>query len=167
MDFYVIKDSGIDESSVTLLKAEPLSYEEIEEYSAGTGASISNQNGYGGMQYHASSSSYEGSYVKATVDTWKTVQAPTAIEVRLITNDDLTDNLGYERNNAATIQPSSSGTTPAWVYNSNYFYWTMSPYNDSSSGVRYVSSDGSLSNNYIASSAAVFRSVITISKSVL
>ena len=38
INYYVIKDSEIKESTVTLLKAEPLSAEEIATYSEGTGA---------------------------------------------------------------------------------------------------------------------------------
>ena len=56
INYYVIKDSGTNESTVTLLKAEPLSYADVQTYSSGTGATIDDFNGYGGMQYHASSS---------------------------------------------------------------------------------------------------------------
>ena len=47
MNFYVIKNSDSKEDTVTMLKAEPLSYEEVQTYSNGTGAQTSNQNGYG------------------------------------------------------------------------------------------------------------------------
>ena len=131
--YRVIKASGTDESTVTLLKAEPLSYSDVQTYSQGTGAQTYDNNGYGGMQYHSSSSAYEGSYIKTTVDAWKTANAPAAEEARLIALDELTDNLGYEQ---GMINPSTQGyvptsSTPSWVYNSNYFYWTMSQYQDS------------------------------------
>ncbi len=139
VNYYVIKNSGTTESSVTLLKAEPLSYSEVQTYSAGTGASIYDKNGYGGMQYHSSSNSYEGSYIKTAVDAWKAAKAPAATEARLITKNELIDNLGYVlKENATYEQYIPSGTTPSWVYNSNYYYWTMSPYTDSASSVWLV-----------------------------
>ena len=171
VDYYVIKDSDTAEESVTLLKAEPLTYEEITTYSAETGAQTSNQNGYGGMQYHSSSSAYSTSYVKTTVDAWKAAKAPAASEARLITYEELLNNLGYENNFTCTGGCYYSGSlenVPNWVYNSNYDYWTMSPNNDSTSLVWSVSDDGSLSSygvDYYGS--RVVRPVIVISKSEL
>ena len=170
INYYVIKDSSASEESVTLLKAEPLSYEEVQTYSNGTGAQTYNNNGYGGMQYHSSSSIYSTSYVKTTVDAWKTAKAPMATEARLITLDELTDNLGYEQ---GMINPSTQGyvptsSTPSWVYNSNYWYWTMSQYQDSASTVWNLNRDGSLRNHLgVSNLDGVVRPVITISKSVL
>ena len=169
INYYVIKDSDASEETVTLLKSEPLSYEEITTYSAGTGALTYDNNGYGGMQYHSSSSDYSTSYVKTTVDAWKVAKAPQASEARLIKIDDLVADLGYEYYE----QGSSTGyrktdSTPTWVYNSNYWYWTMSPWNDSSSNVWHVYSDGGLgSGNGLTYNNEVVRPVITISKSAL
>ena len=167
-DYYVIKNSDENNDTVTMLKAEPLSYEEVQTYSNGTGAQTYDNNGYGGMQYHSSSSVYSTSYVKTTVDAWKTAKAPMATEVRLITLDELTDNLGYEQ---GMINPSTQGyvptsSTPSWVYNSNYDYWTMSQHNDSASDVWRVNRDGSLLNVHVNYNNVV-RPVITISKSAL
>ena len=91
VNYYVIKDSDTTEESVTLLKAEPLSYSDVQTYSQGTGAQTYDRNGYGGMQY-GTTSTYSTSYVKQAVDAWKTAQAPAASEARLITIDDLKDN---------------------------------------------------------------------------
>ena len=84
MGFYVIKDSSKDEDIVTLLKAEPLSVEEVNEYGEGHvnmntrsntiyyGDKIyyqtaADNNGYGGMQYYSNEtcgySSFTGSLV--------------------------------------------------------------------------------------------------------
>ena len=165
VDYYVIKDSSASESTVTLLKAEPLTADEIATYSAGTGAQT---DGNGGMQYHSSSSAYEGSYVKATVDAWKTANAPVATEARLITFDELKDNLGYELIDNGSIQLwSPADSTPSWVYNSNYYYWTMSPWNDSAANVWIVGSAGSLSYSHASTTGNVVRPVIKISKSVI
>ncbi len=94
VSYYVIEDSGTTESTVKLLKAEPLSYSDVQTYSAGTGATISDNHGYGAMKYHSSSNAYDGSYIKATVDAWKVANAPAALEVRLIQFDEF-ENLGY------------------------------------------------------------------------
>ena len=67
INYYVIKDSSTSEESVTLLKAEPLSVAEVNEYGAGhvnryTDSSVGtayDNNGYGGMQYYSNSTCYE------------------------------------------------------------------------------------------------------------
>ena len=165
VNYYVIKNSGTTESSVTLLKAEPLSYSEVQTYSAGTGASIYDKNGYGGMQYHSSSNSYEGSYIKTAVDAWKAAKAPAATEVRLITIDEVSS-LGYEwYDNGSTAFWQKTENTPTWVYNSNYWYWTMSPYSDSSSDVWNVDESGGI--GYHGGSGGAVRPVIVLSKSEL
>ena len=165
VQYRVIEDSSTSDANVTLLKAEPLSYEEVQTYSNGTGAQTYDNNG-GGMQYHSESTVYSTSYVKTTVDAWKTAKAPMATEARLITIDDLKDNLGYVLDTSASSEayiPSSS--TPSWVYNSNYNYWTMSQYQDSASSVWYVSGDGGLNCGNVGSyNNYVVRPVITISK---
>ena len=172
VDYRVIKDSSTSESSVTLLKSEPLTYEEVQTYSNGTGAQTSDQNGYGGMQYHSESNSYATSYVKTTVDAWKAAQAPAASEARLLVGDDF-EGLGYEMGNAT---PSDrywvrTANVPSWVYNSNYYYWTMDP-KDDSSRVWYVYGDGDLNYNNVSSVTqghyyGSVRPVITLLKSEL
>lgn len=73
INFYVIKNSSSKDDSVTMLKAEPLTVEEVDLY-GGVGTDNNhvnmhatdsnssklyqktyNQNGYGGMQYYSSS----------------------------------------------------------------------------------------------------------------
>ena len=168
INYYVIKDSDATESTVTMLKAEPLTYEEITTYSAGTGAQTSNRTGSGVMQYHSSSSDYSTSYVKTTVDAWKVAQASAASEARLIKYSEVKE-LGYELDKSATTETYiPSEQTPSWVYNSNYWYWTMSQYQDSASDVWRVLVDGSLSRHHFNNGEyGVVRPVITISKSAL
>ena len=162
VEYYVIKDSGASESSVTLLKAEPLSTTEVNTY--GTGhvnmyvtsntedsyyQKAYDQNGYGGMAYYSSATCGNGTYdectsdyaeseVKYVVDGWKTAKAPQAREARLIRYEELLANLGYENNVTCTGGCYYSGSldnVPSFVYNNNYWYWTMSPNNDSASKV--------------------------------
>ena len=60
----------------------------------------------------------------------------------MISHDDLVSNLGYINSlDTAQTGPSLNGTTPTWVYNSRYYYWTMSQYGDSSY-VWYVDESG-------------------------
>ena len=191
VNYYVIKDSGAKESTVTLLKAEPLSVQEVNQFGAGhvnryTSDSVGtayNSNGYGGMQYYSSSTcgyngtnwvsdgcknDYASSEIKYVVDAWKSANAPEASEARLITKDE------YE--SMTTVETYETPTEPGkrivpmydWQYNDSYWYWTNTPYNDSSSRVWYVSSNrGGLGGSDVDDSDGVVRPVITISKSVI
>ena len=170
VDYYVIKNSGANEKEVTMLKAEPLSYEEVQTYSTGTGINIYNQNGYGGMKYHSSSNNYKISFIKTTVDAWAQAKVPQAIEARLITYDDLITNLGYVLDESLITSyiyiPSLK--TPSWVYNSSYWYWTMTPYNDSMSYVWRMNADGLLESHDVGYAPAyAVRPVVTLSKTAL
>ena len=122
-----------------MLKATLLSGDEIVTYSSGTGAAINSV----GMQYHASSSAYEGSYIKTTVDRWAEENIPNGlIEARLITSEELFDYLGYgigqmcSSGNCWEIK-TKTDSTPSWVYNL-HSYWTMTPDDDSVSNVIVV-----------------------------
>ena len=196
INYYVIKDSGAKESTVTLLKADPLTVAEVNQYGVGHVNMYNcdesdsscyhtayNLNGYGGMAYYTSvncgygqdsnhtitgcTTDYAQSEVKQAVDAWKTANAPAATEARLITLDELTDNLGYVLDTSATSEayiPSSS--TPSWVYNSNYWYWTMSQYQNSFFHVWYVRYSGAVGPDYVSNTGdTVVRPVITLSKS--
>ena len=165
--YYVIENSETAQSTVKLLKAEPLDENEIVKYSNGTGAAT---NEYGGMQYHSSSNVYSTSYVKATVESWAAVKVPAAIEVRLITVDEVA-NLGYEwKQTCATCGMGwvKTNDTPTWVYNNIGWWWTMSPGADSTSGVWNVDSDGSLGVEHLYyNGKGEVRPVIVIDKTVL
>ena len=192
VDYYVIKDSGIKESTVTLLKAEPLTVAEVNQYGVGHVNMYATTNttdpyyqkacdinGYGGMMYYSSptctnygdtsgcKSDYASSEVKYVVDAWKVDQASAASEARLITYDELTDNLGYEKKNQGTIYPSSSGTTPTWVYHSQYPYWTESQHNDSTTSIWCVYSEGYFDTSKVYYYSEVVRPVIVLSKNLL
>ena len=205
MNFYVIENSDENSDSVTMLKAEPLTVDEVNTYGAGhvnryTSSSVGtayNKNGYGAMTYYSSetcgypngssgtsvttgcTTDYAQSEVKYAVDAWAkdkfassdlSVDA-TGYSTRLITYDELINNLGY--NNAtwnASYWIVNPDYTPDWVYNSNYLYWTMSQYEDSTSRVWYVYLNGYLGrhpfdsyvNNY-----GVVRPVVTLLKSAI
>ena len=187
INYYVIKDSGAKESTVTLLKAEPLSVAEVNEYGVGhvnryTPSSVGTANdinGYGGMAYYLGetcgyvndswvysgcTADYAQSEVKYAVDAWKSAQAPAASDARLITLEDL-KSLGYSDDSC--IQSgycSKSAEAPSWLH-INSWYWTSSSYG-SPPVVWDVGSNG-LSYSSAYNERGIVRPVITISKSVL
>ena len=193
VDYRVIKDSGANESTVTLLKATPLTVAEVNQYGAGhinrytsesvgTAYDYNNDGTVGGMAYYTSATcgyngtnwvfdgcttDYAQSEVKYVVDAWKTAQAPNATNARLITVDDLTDNLGMELNktNPTTYQITVTEDTPTWVMGENYYYWTMTTNTDKTADVWLVDdrSSGSVDSNNVRYYDAV-RPVITLSK---
>jgi len=138
--YYVIEDSDTTNDIVKLLKENPLTKTEIDTLNTG----ITVEDEYGRVQF-GESTDYSTSTVKQVVDAWKNtaVKSVDSASVRLITYDELTDNLGYEKKNRGTIYPSSGGNTPNWVYNSNSGYWTMSQFEDSSN-VWYVLYNGGI-----------------------
>ena len=196
VNYYVIKDSDTTEESVTLLKSEPLKVAEVNEYGAGhvnryTNGSVGtayDRNGYGGMAYYTSETcgyvnntgvgtgcknDYASSEIKYVVDAWKTAKAPAATEVRLISKDEIeTERKEYDPCGGCGAVTTGDFAKYNWMYNNNYWYWTNTPYTDSSSGVWCVSYDGvlgsaSVSIGGISGSLGVVRPVITISKSVI
>ena len=200
VDYYVIADSGPSEANVTLLKKTPLTVAEVTEYGIGhvnryTSSSVGiayDQNGYGGMVYYNSetcgyvnnswvssgcTTDYTQSEIKYVVDAWKIAQAPGASLARLITLDDLTDNLGMEfyQSEPTRLQLVKSEDTPMWVFGENYYYWTSSADTDKNNYVWTVFSlPTDLSTEYLNSYpvynnfngfGGVVRPVITINKS--
>ena len=194
VDYYVIADSGANETSVTLLKKTPLTVAEVNQYGGehvnkyagdSPGTAFDYLNGtVGGIAYYTSetcgyvndhnvesrcTTDYAQSEVKYVVDAWKAAQAPSATEARLLTLDELTDNLGYEQ---VMINPSTQGyvstsSTPSWVYSSDFGYWTSSQSNASTFSVWCVWGAGELMTNGISDDSGGYsvRPVITISKS--
>ena len=198
VDYYVIADSGVNEEEVQLLKKDPLTVAQVNQYGAGhvnmyvtsdTSASYYQQahninyngtdTGIGGMAYYSSSTcgssgssgcttDYAQSEIKYVVDAWKTAQAPNATNARLITLDDLRDNLGIEltQSNATSLQITVTEDTPTWVMGENYWYWTMTTNTDKTADVWHVLTRSSayvFSFNVQDRNYAV-RPVITLSK---
>ena len=88
----------------------------------------------------------------------------------MITYDELTDELGYEKASRGTIMPSSNGDTPNWVWNSGNGagYWTMSGVADSTDRAWCVIGDGGLSRNFVNGySNGAVRPVINLLKSAI
>ena len=94
----------------------------------------------------------------------------------MITFADLTENLGFELQqvNHTSQAYKYTESTPNWIYNINYWYWTSSQYNSLIDSVWVVGCDGILSYDQVNSCEnihfsinGVVRPVITIKKSVL
>ena len=191
VNYYVIKDSGAKESTVTLLKAEPLKVAEVNEYGAGhvnrytadTVGTAYNNNGYGGMAYYTSETcgyvnntwvytgcktDYASSEIKYVVDAWKAAKAPAADEARLLTYEETSEYAEAKQICTGSCY-EAIGLKYDWMYNNNYWYWLGTPYTDSSSFVWGVSGNGALGsdNVYSRDFHGVVRPVITISKSVI
>ena len=198
VDYYVIADSSTNEEEVQLLKKDPLTVAQVNQYGAGhvnmyvtsnTSAPYYQQaynifyngtdTGIGGMAYYSSSTcgssgssgcttDYAQSEIKYVVDAWKTAQAPNATNARLITLDDLTDNLGMELNktNPTTYQITVTEDTPTWVMGENYWYWTMTTDTDNVGQVWDVldRSNAVLGSYSVQDYGHAVRPVITLSK---
>ena len=196
MNFYVVSPSGTNEDAVTALKETPLTVEEVTTYGVGhinrytdnSQGVAYNKNGYGGMTYYSSdtcksgtvtgcTSDYDDSDIKYAVDAWANdkfaegvLKADTlGYKARLLTYEELTTTLGYTpAAKDVTSMNLNSENTPSWVYNSNYYYWTMSPYQDEASRVWGIYDDGRVRARRIYNSfTSVVRPVVTFSKSAL
>ena len=197
VDYYVIKDSDASESTVTLLKAEPLTVEQVNTYggvgtennhvnmyvtddpSASEYQKAYNSNGYGGMAYYSSSTcgyntsdrcttDYTQSDIKYIVDAWKASEAPQATEARLIKYDEVVS-LGYNENCIEDGYCEIQPSDPEWLYGTNYWYWTMITYEAENN---FVSVWAFFNNGFFMPIGVnyydgVVRPVITLSKSVL
>ena len=162
--YYVIEDSDATNDTVKLLKEEPLTKTEMDNLNL-AGITITEINGYGTVQY-GSSTDYSTSTVKQVVDAWKNsaVKAGDSAIARLITWNDLFDNLGYESWNENTTRLIPGTTTQNWLYSNTYYYWTMSQADDSQI-LWIVFSDGSLFLSNPPFNNVMVRPVLELNKS--
>ena len=163
--FYAIENSDESKNTVALLKAEPLTTDEVNKYGKGyvnkdteTKEAV-DKDGYGWIAYYSSdtctdytenpigcTANYAKSDIKYVVDSWSNdvlkglslTEDATGYKVRLITKEELVKNLSFSVNSSGVSQASVD--TPYWVYSSLYSYLTMSPADDSNSNVLTVSS---------------------------
>ena len=195
INYYVIKDSGAKESTVTLLKAEPLTVDEVNlyggvgtennhvnMYTSPSGTSYyrttKNQYGYGGMAYYSSETCghiHNGDDGEPT-DGCTTDYAQS--EVKYIVDAWKTANapaaiearlVTYEELtiDLGCANNNCSNSSNSWLYSSRYWYWTMSQYNGSSFNVWSVIFYGGLSNYTVKNPDGVVRPVIVLPKSAL
>lgn len=151
INFYVISDSDENNDSVTLLKAEPLTLSEVQNYGQGLINQYGNKTGYnlagyGGVIYYSRAdcnckngcvstgcnNEYNNSDVKLVIDGWvnSTIdnydlkEDSFGYKVRLITKNELINNL-----QCIDSDCSISEYYP-WIYNGKYNWWTMTPSNN-------------------------------------
>lgn len=136
-EYYVLENSDLSKDYVTVLKNKPLTNRQIYIYE--------NNSNYGLVEYYSSEScgvsndsgctnDYNQSYVKKIIDTWAMANTNAddlvtkkGYSARLITVDELLNNLGYYNDPKSDMLISKTEDTPEWVYNTSGYYWTM-PY---------------------------------------
>ncbi len=165
--YYVIEDTDTTNDTVKLLKENALTKTEMDNLNL-TGISISESNGYGQVQY-GSTTDYSTSTVKQVVDAWKNtaVKSGDTATARLIMFEDLIDNLGYGESSkqcTGSCWYNKPDDTPSWVYNSNYSYWTMSQYYDTSF-VWFMRGVGDLGEGNLLYNLGCVRPVLELNKS--
>ena len=160
----------------------------INRYTTSSQGVAYNSNGYGGMTYYSSdtcksgtetgcTSDYDDSDIKYAVDAWANDKLTDTdlkadklgYKARLLTYEELTTTLGYTpAAKDVTGMNLNSESTPSWVYNSNYYYWTMSPFQDEARRVWDIDINGNVGASGVWNSCnSVVRPVVTFSKSAL
>ena len=123
--YYVIEESDTTNDTVKLLKENPLTKTEMDNLNL-TGITISEYNGYGAVEY-GSTTDYATSTVKKVVDAWKNyaVKVGDNVTVRLITQQEISDNFGFEEYDIPCGGCGVKGNRIKnnLMYNSNYNYW--------------------------------------------
>ena len=160
----------------------------INRYTYDYVGQVYNNNGYGGMAYYSSptcgyatpggsysssgcTTNYDSSDIKHVVDDWATTKFSNnelkevdGYKARLATKEELQP-IGWPSCSSNATWCSKETETPNWIYNSNYWYWTMSQWNNSSSNVWSVYSDGYLRGNDVCNDGDAVRPVLNIYKS--
>ena len=151
-NWYVIKNSSSDEDYVTLMSA-----------------SVRTISSFG------DSSSYDSSAVKNILEGYANstlgsdnLREINGYKIRLITMDELQQNLGYSTSMTASWYEYSQENTPLWVYSysaSNMGYWTMTVDPENTDAMLCVVSNGRLEYCSINSGPREIRPVINLLKS--
>ena len=182
INFYVIENSDENSDSVTLLKAEPLKKGEVDLSSTEIANKVSyDDNNYLNIAYYTCetvgdagcTTDYAKSEVKYVVDAWSLdklkandlKEDKTGYSTRLITYEELQENLEYDNIDSSGLHVIGSKTYADLMY-SNDWYWTMTPYQDYNNLVWFVTS-GHLAPASIYVQGAAVRPVITLKKDVI
>ena len=198
VDYYVIKDSSENESFVSLLKAEPITSNEISPYLASTeiGISVNTSDKYASIYYYYASecatsghlsgctTDYGVSSIKQAVDIWVNnytnlndlVEDSMGYKSRLITKDEIMSLCELDEYQA-TPSNTDIRCIPQyeWIFIPETWYWTMTPYQDSSESVWVILDyniasmydNANYSNSKLIYGGGKARPVITVKKSAL
>ena len=122
------------------------------------------------MQTSGCTSAYDLSEIKYIVDSWAAAKFSSDqlkqvgdYRARLIEKNEI-EMEEYEQCTQFQGCYNATRIKDTWMYNSNYWYWTMSPNNDSSSSVWYVNPNGILSNYSVRKNNGAVRPVINVYK---
>ena len=164
----------------------------INRYTYGSVGQVYNNKGYGALAYYSSptcgyatpgglldvsgcesegATNYNNSDIKHVIDDWavskftngelKTVDG---YGTRLATKEELQP-IGWPSCSSTATYCSKETDTPNWLYNRNYWYWTMSQANNSASGLWDVGYDGDLNVSSVLGTSGSVRPVLNIYKS--
>lgn len=156
-EYYIIDYADTNGGYVVLLKKQPLTNNQILQY----------YNDYGVMPYYKSNecNSYENrsgcttnfdtSLVKITLDNWandKNMMTDLVsidnYKIRLLTRDELLNNLGYSfRNNITRYSFGLTENVPKWMYSERFSYWTMSSEDEINDSVYVILNSGNVDLN--------------------
>ena len=191
MKFYVIAPSDTSQDYVILLKAEPLTYDEVNTLKQSTELKndIDNSNGYAGISYSATetcgymngswgdsncSNDYDSSSIKQILQVWSQsfindLKEVDGYKARLITYDELVPDLykKIEEEEVPGVILTYYVAKYGWLYNDYYWYWTMSPDNDFTSDVWGVNFNGYLTTGNVSDYNGVVRPVINLKKAAI
>ena len=167
-EYYVLKDSSTNDDYVTLLKKDPLTAEEVNQYSS----SYVSQDGE--YPYYESdtcndnkqtgcSTNYNTSDVKKIIDGWSSKYSDDLVNIsgykaRLLNRNEVSQNFLYDLSSGYY---NSTSSTPKWFYK-NYTYWTMNIRGDFEA--ISIQSGSNTGNYYLVSSKFHIRPVINLSK---
>ena len=163
----------------------------INRYTYDSVGQVCNYNGYGGLAYYSSptcgyatpggsysdsgcssegATNYDSSDIKHVIDDWATskftngeLKTVDGYGARLVTKEELHP-IGWPSCSSSTYCPKETNA-PSWLYNSKYWYWTMSRWNNSASNVWFVSNDGFLDYGSVNNNYGAVRPVLNIYKS--
>lgn len=124
-----------------------------------------NQNGYGGMSYYTSDTcgynngrwigngcrnDYESSDVKYVIDSWAKFKVPSGlVAAKLINLDELSELGEFTQSKGVSNLYQVIELKYDWLYSTDYWYWTMTPYQDSNDYVWGVEHDGLTNYHYV------------------
>ena len=164
-NWYVIKNSSVDEDYVTVIKDRVLTREELGEYAESNSNTMkykdiydtSTSGNYASITYDKSNvkkfleESYLSSLESSSNNEYSNETGATNLKevdgykIRLIKFEELTGELGYEYDSRATTYVTKFENANVWLYGSSFgSYWTMSFNLSSSTFAWYVSQYGSL-----------------------
>ena len=166
-EFQVIRNSKASDATVTLLKSEPLTSAEITALGDYSSSLVEGTDGAITLGENVYSAEYSTSVLKNIVESWATTNSLLVNindKARLITQNELVNNLKYKLNGTANVGQVSGFETSdiAWDYTS---YWTEN--GNYATFLRFVNNDAVSSGVGAGQTSAFLRPVIEIAKSYL